>query len=106
MNALCIMLASSFTSKLLSLSCSSISLIDANIIGLRSEITKLLSSVEELDHMRHLKEEYERVDKENVRYKLDLLYSLTIGIVYIIKDDQRHYFVWGRACFNALSFSP
>lgn len=42
---------------------------DANIIGLRSEITKLLSSVEELDHMRHLKEEYERVNKENVRLK-------------------------------------
>ena len=43
-------------------------LIDATIIGLRSEIAKLLSSTEELDHMRHFKEEYEKIDKENIRY--------------------------------------
>lgn len=43
-------------------------LIDATIIGLRSEVAKLLSSTEELDHMRHFKEEYEKIDKENIRY--------------------------------------
>lgn len=43
-------------------------LIDATIIGLRSEIAKLVSSTEELDHMRHFKEEYEKIDKENIRY--------------------------------------
>ncbi|XP_074620148.1 uncharacterized protein LOC141878959 [Acropora palmata] len=42
---------------------------DAIIIGLRSEIAKLLSSTEELDHMRHFKEEYEKIDKENIRLK-------------------------------------
>lgn len=67
--------------------CFFILLIDVNIIGLRFEIIKLLLLVEELDYMRYLKEEYERVNKENVRYKLDVLYSLIIGIVYIIKDD-------------------
>ena len=43
-------------------------LVDATIIGLRSEVTKLLSSAEELELMRRFKDEYERTDKENARY--------------------------------------
>lgn len=42
---------------------------DSTIIGLRSEITKLLSNAEELELMRHFKDEYEKTDKENARLK-------------------------------------
>ena len=41
--------------------------VDATIIGLRSEIAKLLSCAEELEIMRHFKTEFEKTESENAR---------------------------------------
>lgn len=41
--------------------------VDATIIGLRSEIAKLLSCAEELEIMRHFKTEFEKTESENTR---------------------------------------
>lgn len=41
--------------------------VDATIIGLRSEIAKLLSCAEELEIMRHFKNEFEKTESENAR---------------------------------------
>lgn len=41
--------------------------VDATIIGLRSEIAKLLSCAEELEMMRHFKTEFEKTESENAR---------------------------------------
>ena len=41
--------------------------VDATIIGLRSEIAKLLSCAEELEIMRHFKTEFEKTENENAR---------------------------------------
>jgi len=50
-------------------------LADSTIIGLRSEITKLLSNAEELELMRHFKDEYEKTDKENARYSFSPIFQ-------------------------------
>lgn len=41
--------------------------IDATIIELRKEITKLMSSADELELMRHFRDQFEKADKENAR---------------------------------------
>ena len=41
--------------------------VDATIIGLRSEIAKLLSCADELEIMRHFKTEFEKTESENAR---------------------------------------
>ena len=41
--------------------------VDATIIGLRSEIAKLLSCAEELEIMSHFKSECEKTESENAR---------------------------------------
>ena len=44
-----------------------VSFIDATIIDLRKEITKLMSIADELELMRHFKDDFEKTDKENAR---------------------------------------
>jgi len=41
--------------------------VDATVIGLRSEIAKLLSCADELEIMRHFKTEFEKTESENAR---------------------------------------
>ena len=41
--------------------------VDATIIELQKEVTKLLSSADELELMRNCKDEYEKANKENGR---------------------------------------
>ena len=47
--------------------------IDATIIELQKEVTKLLSSADELELMRNCKDEYEKADKENGRYLMTVV---------------------------------
>jgi len=44
-----------------------VSFIDATIIELRKEITKLMSTADELELMRHFRDDFEKADKENAR---------------------------------------
>lgn len=44
-----------------------VSFIDATIIELRKEITKLMSTTDELELMRHFRHDFEKADKENAR---------------------------------------